>query len=166
MDIIIVSDNARLLEVWRRHLGDGLPVELWEAEARDVGADAVMVAGVFAHGRYGGRPTPGRAQILRNVRGDGYPGLVVVPATRPAMLDGEGRPVVRPEYADVSPAYFGVSRALEAVREWNAGGEVPRVDVLLFPLGLLGMESVEDTATPEAVGRAVREGWEAPGGAS
>lgn len=158
MDIIITSDSPPLLDVWRRHLGTGLPVELWEAGPRDVPADAVMISAIFAHGRYGGRPTPGVAQILRNGRGDGYPGLVVVPATRPAMLDAEGRAVVRPEYADVSPAYFGVSRALDAVREWNAAGEEPRVDVLLFPLGLLGMESVDDTATPESVGRAVRDG--------
>ncbi|SFE75561.1 hypothetical protein SAMN05216251_10581 [Actinacidiphila alni] len=157
MDVIVTSDNAQLLDVWRQHLGAGLPVELWKAEPRDVPADAVMVSGMFAHGRYGGRPTPGRAQILRNGRGDGYPGLVVVPATRPAMLDAEGQPVVRPEYADISPAYFGVSRALDALREWNASGQEPRVEVLLFPLGLLGMESPADTATPESVGRAVRE---------
>lgn len=157
MDIIVTSDNARLLDVWRRHLGAGPPVELWEAGARDVPADAVVVAAMFAHGRYGGRPTPGRAQILRNERDDGYPGLVVVPASRPAMFDAEGKAVVRPEYSDVSPAYFGVSRALDAVREWNEAGEEPRVDVLLFPLGLLGMESVEDTATPESVGKAVRD---------
>jgi hypothetical protein len=158
MDIIITSDSARLLDVWRKHLGADLPVELWEAEARDVPADAALVAGTFAFGRYGGRPKGGEAQILRNGRGDGYPGLIVVPATRPAVLDADGRAVVRPEYAQVSPAYFGVSRALEAVREWNAGGAEPRVDVLLLPLGLLGMESVDDTATPESVGRAVRDG--------
>ncbi|MEW2522409.1 hypothetical protein [Actinacidiphila alni] len=157
MDIIVTSTSAPLLDVWRRHLGDGLPVELWEAEARDVPADAVAMAGMFAHERYGGRPEPGRAKILRNGRGDGFPGLVVVPATRPMTRDAAGQAVVRPESADVGPAYFGISRALDALREWNTAGAEPRVDVLLFPLGLLGMDSAADSATPASVGRAVRE---------
>jgi hypothetical protein len=157
MDFIITSDSEQVLDTWRRGLGPGLSVELWQSHPRDVPADAVAVSGVFAFERYGGRPAAGEARILRNHRDDGYPALVVVPASRPAAIGPDGRPVVRPEYAGISPAYFGMSRALAALREWNRAGQEPRVDILLMPLALLGMDDPEDTGTPASVGRALRE---------
>ena len=157
MEIVITAESDATLDLWRRELADDLPVELWRAEPRDVPADAVAVSGVFAFGRYGGRPKQGVAQILRNHRNDGYPALVVVPPSRPATFGPDGTPIVLPEYADVSPAYFGVSRALAALTTWNAEGGEPHVHVLLFPLTLLGMDSADDASTPRSVGAAVRD---------
>lgn len=157
MEFIITSDSEQTLDAWRRSLGSGLSVELWQSHPRDVPADAVAVSGMFAFERYGGRPKAGESSILRNNRNDGYPGLVVVPASRPATIGPDGRLVVRPEYAEVSPAYFGISRAMAALREWNDAGQEPRVEILLMPLALLGMDDPKDTATPGSVGRALRE---------
>ena len=154
---LVIASERRTLDTWRRCVGVQAGVEFWLGRPRDAVADAVAVAGAFAYERYGGRPLAGEARVLRNGRGDGFPGLVVVPASRPMRLGTDGRPVVRAEFADVSPAYFGLSRALAALREWNDVGNEPHVDVLLLPLALLGMDDAEDTATPASVGRALRE---------
>jgi len=76
LKIVITAESDATLDLWRRELSDDLPSS-WASRSADVPADAVAVSGIFAFGRYGGRPKPGVAQILRNHRNDGYPALVV-----------------------------------------------------------------------------------------
>ncbi len=72
------------------------------------------------------------------------------------ILNSEKRPVVHPDYAEVSPAYHAISHTLKAIDALNAEGErvIRRV---IFSLPLLGMNSPRDASTPSSVRRAIEE---------
>ncbi|KAK1182784.1 hypothetical protein B7755_034410 [Streptomyces sp. NBS 14/10] len=126
-------------------------VEVIESRATSLEVDIVVMAGVWAFERYGGRPSHEQAQILPNETGDGFPLWVVIPPYRPVVRKDD-EIVVREDFATVSPAYFAIVRSLQAMRR-EFGSEV----VVLFGLPLLGMDDPRDRETPVSEARAIGE---------
>ncbi|MGW7572961.1 hypothetical protein [Streptomyces sp. NPDC054765] len=156
LNIIITSDNDSTLALWEAHLSPLPEVSFTKERAAYIEADAVVISGVYAFERYGGRPNTTAAQIVTNVTGDGLPGVVIIPPSVPVILDSEKRPVVHPDYTEVSPAYYAISHTLKVIDALNAEGEqvVRRV---VFSLSLLGMNNPRDASTPSSVRRAIEE---------
>ncbi|WP_431999232.1 hypothetical protein [Streptomyces sioyaensis] len=156
MDIIITSDNDSTLALWRTHLSSLPEVSFTNERPAGIEADAVVISGIYAFERYGGRPNTTAAQIVTNTKDDGFPGLVVIPPSLPVILNEQKRPVVHPDYTGTSPAYYAISHTLAAIKSLDAemGQVVRRV---IFSLPLLGMNSPRDASTPSSVRRAIEE---------
>jgi hypothetical protein len=156
MKITIASDQEAVVAVWRQELASVPGVSFSADPQTAFPADAVVLSGIFAFDRYGGRPRNDAAQILVNRHDDGFPGLVVVPPSLPAVFDEAGRPVIREDFADVSPAYHAVSHTMSALREWNRRDE-RHVETVVFHLPMMGMNDPADHRTPASVRRALRD---------
>ncbi|MFI1161139.1 hypothetical protein [Streptomyces sioyaensis] len=156
MNIIIASDNDSTLALWEAHLSPLAEVSFTKERAVHIEADAVAIAGIYAFERYGGRPNTTAAQVVTNTTGDGLPGVVIIPPSLPVILNSEKRPVVHPDYTEVSPAYYAISHTLKVIDALNTEGEqvVRRV---IFSLPLLGMNNPRDASTPSSVRQAIEE---------
>ncbi|MFI9262533.1 hypothetical protein ACIGT4_33220 [Streptomyces sioyaensis] len=156
INFIITSDNDSTLALWEAHLSPLAEVSFTRERAACIEADAVVISGVYAFERYGGRPNVTAAQIVPNVTGDGLPGVVIIPPSLPMILNSEKRPVVHPDYTEVSPAYYAISHTIKVIDALNAeGGQVVRR--VIFSLPLLGMNNPRDASTPSSVRRAIEE---------
>ncbi|MEU5640174.1 hypothetical protein [Streptomyces milbemycinicus] len=151
MKIYIATTSPRTSGSWMNVFRTRDDVEVIESSATSVEADIIVMAGVWAFERYGGRPSRDQAQILPNERGDGFPLWVVIPPHLPVTRKVD-EITVREDFAAVSPAYFAIVRSLEAIRR-EFGNEV----VVLLALPLLGMDDPHDEATPVSVARAIDE---------
>ncbi|MGC0330213.1 hypothetical protein RKD23_003203 [Streptomyces sp. SAI-170] len=156
MRLVITSQKADTLARWQRVFEGCADAVCRRGLRSDTPVDAVLMAGLFAHGRYGGRPNFSTAEILENRRGDGWPGLVVVPPTRPMTKDSEGNWTVHADYADIPPAYFAASRSFQAVAEWNSRHET-QISSVELNLGLMNMDNPADDSSASAFRRAFEE---------
>jgi len=156
MQLVITSQNTGTLETWRGVFSEFPGVTFQAALRAETPVDAVLMAGIFAFERYGGRPEFDRAQILENHRGDGWPELVIVPPSRPTVRNGEGEWSVRPEYAEIKPAYYAASHTFQAVTEWNEDHEKP-VAAIEINLPLLDMDNPSDESSAQSFRTALAE---------
>jgi hypothetical protein len=153
--LVITSQKPGTLDRWRRVFAGCADVSCQRGPRSATPVDAVLMAGLFAHGRYGGRPRFSEAEIRENQRGDGWPALVVVPPTRPMTKDSQGSIAVHPDHADIQPVYFAASRSFQAIAQWNDTHETPitRVEI---NLGLMNLDNPVDDSSA----RAFREAFE------
>ncbi|MCQ0022700.1 hypothetical protein M4914_06855 [Streptomyces somaliensis DSM 40738] len=149
MKIYVTSLQQSTLDLWSRLLPESTAIELVNQNSRSVRADVLVMSGVWAFDRYGGRPNRETAQILSNSNGDGLPDWIAVPPFRP-IVEQDGGFSVREDFRQVSPAYYAVLQSLRAVR--NEFGD--SVSVIL-DLTMLGMDDPRDESTPASVARAV-----------
>lgn len=156
MKICITSRRQETLELWKRLLPDSPSVEFVNENDAEIHSDVLVMSGIWAFERYGGRPSRDAAQILANTRGDGLPDWIVIPPFRP-VIEHHGEVEIRSDFKSVSPAYYAVLTSLRAV--WNEFGESCTV---ALDLPLLGMNDPSDEETPVSVRRAIEEFWEAP----
>ncbi|MFG3207421.1 hypothetical protein [Streptomyces sp. NPDC048192] len=115
------------------------------------------MSSIYALERYGGSPRHDVAQILDNLRNDGIPPLIVVPPSLPLQRTPAGTLEVISEFRNESPAYYGISRAFQAVNRWNERLSARRINTLVFDLPLLGMDDPDDRSTPESVRKAIAD---------
>ncbi|MDQ2587991.1 hypothetical protein [Saccharothrix yanglingensis] len=151
MKICVTSSRQSTLDLWSRLLPASTAIRFVNGSSRSVRADVLVMSGVWAFDRYGGRPDREAAQILPNTRGDGLPEWIVVPPFRP-VVERDGEFVTREDFAEVSPAYYAVLRSLQAVGE-EFGDSV----TVVLDLSLLGMDEPNDESTPASVARAIEE---------
>ncbi|CAL9525144.1 hypothetical protein [Streptomyces sp. enrichment culture] len=156
MHLVITSQKPGTLDRWQRVFEGCADVSCQRGLRSETPVDAVLMAGLFAHGRYGGRPRFSEAEIRDNLRGDGWPALVVVPPTRPMAKDSQGNMAVHPDYADIQPAYFAATRCFQAIAEWNDTHEVP-ISSVEINLGLMNMDSPVDDSSARAFREAFGE---------
>ncbi|MGW8556876.1 hypothetical protein [Streptomyces tubercidicus] len=162
MNIIIASDNDSTLTLWRTHLSSIADISFTKDRPAQIEADAVVISGIYAFERYGGRPNTTAAQTITNMTGDGLPGVVIIPPSLPVILNSEKRPVVHPDYTEISPACYAISHTLKVIDALNAEGE-QAIRRVILPLPLLGMNSPRDASTPSSVRRAIEEHLTATG---
>ncbi|MXM62308.1 hypothetical protein GR925_02290 [Streptomyces sp. HUCO-GS316] len=155
MYLVITSQKNETLDRWQRVFEGCTDVACQKGLRAETPVDAVLMAGLFALERYGGRPSFAEAQILENRRGDGWHDLVIVPPTRPMTKDSEGNWKVRAEYEAIQPAYFAASRSFQAIVQWNNSHEVP-ISAVEINLPLMNMDNPVDDSSP----RAFREAFE------
>ncbi|MFD5317723.1 hypothetical protein [Streptomyces sp. NPDC127098] len=156
MQIIITSRNAETLRTWRRFFENDPDVDLQVGNRAQVPVDAVLMAGIFAHERYGGSPSHDSAEILVNRRGDGQPPLVIVPPGRRMRLDEHGRPQVHPDHAAIDPAYHTASHVFDAIHQWNETRQ-ETISAIEVSLPLVGFDDPLDESSPQAFRRALTE---------
>ncbi|GAB2913764.1 hypothetical protein [Streptomyces mayteni] len=156
MQIIITSRNAETVQTWQRVLEGDPDVHLQVGNRAQVPVDAVVMAGIFAHERYGGRPSYETAEILVNKRGDGQPLLVIVPPSRPMRFDEHHTPQVHPDYATVQPAYHAATHVFDAIHRWNETHQ-EAISAIEVSLPLLGLDDPGDESSPRSFDRALRE---------
>jgi hypothetical protein len=149
MKIYVTSRQQATLDLWSSMLPASMKIEFVNEGDRRVQADALVMSGVWAFDRYGGRPNRESAQILSNTREDGLPEWIVIPPFRP-IVEQDGSFVVREDFADVSPAYFSILESLRAFK--NEFGDSSSV---ALDLPMLGMDDPRDESTPAAVARAI-----------
>lgn len=149
MRIYFASRNSDTLALWARVIGRLKDVDYIDCADVTAHMDSVVMSGVWAFDRYGGRPDRTRAQIVINERDGNLPGIVIIPPFRP-LSEQQGVSSVREDFKSVSPAYYAASKALEAAQE-ELGSDV----VVVFHLPLLGMDDPLDESTPHSVSRAV-----------
>jgi hypothetical protein len=149
MKIYVTSRQQSTLDLWASLLPASKEVEFVNGDDRKVHADALVMSGVWAFDRYGGRPSRESAQILSNTRGDGLPEWIVIPPFRP-VIERDGSFVVREDFEEVSPAYFAVLESLRAFK--NEFGDCSSV---ALDLAMLGMDDPGDESTPASVARAI-----------
>ncbi|MCG8924056.1 hypothetical protein [Lentzea sp. CC55] len=151
MKIYVTSRQSSTLDLWARLLrSDSAEIEFVDESRRTVQADVIVMSGVWAFDRYGGRPDREKAQILPNLRGDGLPSWIVVPPFRP-VVESNGEIIVREDFEQVSPAYHAVLQSLRAIRDkFGCSAE------LVLSLPLLGMDDPQDESTPASVMQAVQ----------
>ncbi|MFC6093581.1 hypothetical protein [Saccharothrix lopnurensis] len=151
MKICVTSSRQSTLDLWARLLPASTAIGFVNGGGRSVRADVLVMSGVWAFDRYGGRPDREAAHILPNARGDGLPEWIVVPPFRP-VVERDGEFVTREDFAEVSPAHYAVLRSLQAVRE-EFGDSV----TVVLDLSLLGMDDPNDESTPASVARAIED---------
>ncbi|MBC2908240.1 hypothetical protein [Streptomyces cupreus] len=156
MRLVITSQKTDTLDRWQRAFEGCAEVTCRRGPRAETPVDAVLMAGLFAHERYGGRPSFSEAEILQNRRGDGCPDLVIVPPTRPMAKDSDGNWKVHTDYADIHPARFAASRCFQAIVEWNSTQEVP-ISAVELNLGLMNMDNPVDDSSARAFRDAFEE---------
>ncbi|MFF1561720.1 hypothetical protein [Streptomyces sp. NPDC058279] len=149
MKIYVTSLQQSTLDLWSRLLPTSLGIEFVNERIRTVQADALVMSGVWAFDRYGGRPDREVAQVLSNSKDDGLPEWIIVPPFRP-VVEWEGQISIRDDFRHVSPAYHAVLESLRAVR--NEFGDSA---IVVLDLPLLGMDDPRDEATPTSVAQAI-----------
>lgn len=152
MKLYVTSQNQDTLDLWSRTLPATEAIEFVRTPDCRVEVDAVVMSGIWAFDRYGGRPNRERAQVLQNNSDDGLPGKVIVPPFRP-VVDRDGELKVREDYESISPAYFAFLEALRA-----ASRELGDSCRIAFDLPMLGMDRPMDESTPRSAARAI-EVW-------
>ncbi|WP_328873146.1 hypothetical protein OHT76_25275 [Streptomyces sp. NBC_00287] len=156
MRLVITSQKTDTLDRWQRVFEGCAEVTCRCGLRAEIPVDAVLMAGVFAHERYGGRPSFSEAEILENRRGDGWPDLVIVPPTRPMARDSDGNCKVHADYAEMQPAYFAASRSFRAIVEWNSTHDVP-ISAVELNLGLMNMDNPVDDSSARSFRDAFEE---------
>ncbi|MDG9708227.1 hypothetical protein [Streptomyces sp. DH10] len=161
MRLVITSQKTDTLDRWQRVFEGCGDVICQPGLRAETPVDAVLMAGIFALERYGGRPGVNHAQILENRRGDGWHSLIIVPPGRPMTRDAEGGWKVQAEYAHIQPAYFAASRSFRAIEEWNAHHFERQISVVEINLPLMDMDNPVDDSSPQSFKKAFKEHCEA-----
>ncbi|WOI59450.1 hypothetical protein [Streptomyces fradiae] len=149
MKIYVTSFRQSTLDCWSSLLPESMEIEFVNESSRSIQADVLVMSGVWAFDRYGGRPNREAAQVLSNSRGDGLPEWIVVPPFRP-IVERDGGVSVREDFQQVSPAYYAVLHSLRAVRDEFGDSASVALD-----LPMLGMDDPHDDSTPASVARAI-----------
>ncbi|MFH9062186.1 hypothetical protein ACH4GM_13330 [Streptomyces coeruleorubidus] len=157
MRLVITSQKTDTLDRWQHVFEDCQDVICQQGLRAETPVDAVLMAGVFALERYGGRPGAEEAQILENRRGDGWHDLIVVPPGRPMARDPQGEWKVQAGYAHLHPASFAASRSFRAVKEWNARHVERKISVVEINLPLMDMDNPVDDSSPQSFKKAFKE---------
>jgi hypothetical protein len=115
---VVASTSERWISDASRLLGALPQVELRVGPASDVGVgcDAEILHYTVAHDLYGGRPVVGRAQVLRNLRGDGSPPVILA---TPPLEAGAG---IGPD-GQVEAENHAVRMLRMALDEWAASSD-------------------------------------------
>ncbi|MCT9142059.1 hypothetical protein [Streptomyces violarus] len=156
MRLVITSQKTDTLDRWQRVFEGCEDVICQRGLRAETPVDAVLMAGIFALERYGGRPGVQEAQILENRRGDGWHNLIIVPPGRPMTKDPQGDWKVQADYAHIQPAYFAASRSFRAIKEWNAHAE-RQISAVEINLPLMDMDNPVDDSSPKSFNRALKE---------
>ncbi|MEU0387509.1 SMI1/KNR4 family protein [Streptomyces chartreusis] len=165
MRLVITSQKTDTLDRWQRVFEGCGDVVCQRGLRAETPVDAVLMSGLFALERYGGRPGVQEAQILENRRGDGWHSLIIVPPGRPMTRDAQGHWKVQAAYAHIQPAYFAASRSFRAIEEWNARHVGPQISVVEINLPLMDMDNPVDDSSPQSFKKAFKEYREGrPGG--
>ncbi|MEU6263193.1 hypothetical protein [Saccharopolyspora shandongensis] len=151
MKIYVTSRHQSTLDLWARLFPASTVIEFVNESVRSVRADVLVMSGVWAFDRYGGRPNREAAQILSNARGDGLPEWIVVPPFRP-VIERDGEIFVREDFERISPACYAVLQSLRAV-----SGEFGDSVSVALDLPMLGMDNPGDESTPASVAQAIQE---------
>lgn len=153
MKLYITSRSRPTLDLWSSTLPRPRDVELEFVDENEwsVQTDALVMSGVWAFDRYGGRPEREVAQLLLNTREDGLPQWIVVPPFLP-VVERNGKFVVREDFASISPAYHAILESLRCIR--REFGDAVSVEL---NLPLLGMDDSDDRSTAESAGRAISQ---------
>lgn len=157
MRLVITSQKTDTLERWQRVFEGYEDVICQRGLRAETPVDAVLMAGIFALERYGGRPGVEDAQILENRRGDGWHSLIIVPPGRPMSRDAHGEWKVQDGYAHIQPAYFAASRSFRAIEEWNARHVERQISVVEINLPLMDMDKPVDDSSAQAFKKAFQE---------
>ena len=148
MQYVFAAVQERVLSVWRSVLAGNGQFDLRRGYGPETaaGCDAVVMAAPLAHDRYGGKPSPARAQVLVNERGDGLPRLIV--AMPAVLLHGEiGPPVEASGSAPDARLQNLVLRCLEAVDEFSTQNPDRAMTVLEFSIdGMMIPDSMQEQA--------------------
>ncbi|MFE2374173.1 hypothetical protein [Streptomyces sp. NPDC059398] len=149
MKIYVTSLQQPTLDLWSRLLPATTAIEFANQSSRSLRADVLVMSGVWAFDRYGGRPNREAAQALPNSKGDGLPEWIVVPPFRP-IVERDGEFSIREDFEQISPAYYAVLQSLRAVRD-----EFGDSASVVLDLPMLGMDDPHDESTPASVARAI-----------
>ncbi|MDQ1017028.1 hypothetical protein [Streptomyces afghaniensis] len=155
--LVITSQKTDTLDRWQRVFDGCQDVICQQGLRARTPVDAVLMAGIFALERYGGRAGAQEAQILENRRGDGWHGLIVVPPGRPMTRDAQGEWRVQAGYAHIQPAYFAASRSFRAIEEWNAHHVEQPISAVEINLPLMNMDNPVDDSSPLSFREAFEE---------
>lgn len=150
MRFVIASSSERKLFEVSRLLGGLSYVEFRLGSVAEVakGCDAEVMHFTLAHNRYGGSPVVGQSQVVRNLRNDGAPPIIL---TTPPLEVGAGLGS-NPELETELHAKRMVEMALA---EWVKSSEFPKGSsgvVCLIHLEGAGL----DFGSTEAICRGIR----------
>ena len=167
---LVISDRRRpLLDLWAAVFHDIPSVVFREIEIRALmglsDIDAVLMMGIFAHERYGGRPILGQSQILKGDSRPGSPTWIVTTPSFPAHLEGRSRPTGKDEFVIVpdktlsseEELYVVFKEVFKRILEFNRGPGNPRIATLGFDLEFLNIHDGETWREAGAVHRAYVE---------
>ncbi len=159
MKIYIASRDRGTLSLWESVIGTHGTLQYTTAVPPGLDVDAVVMSGMFAFDRYGGRPNRHEAQIIGNSRDDGFPRYVVIPPYRPLEKGADGTYRVPPRFAEITPSYYAVSCTLRDVELWNemSRGTPEEIKSMVLDLALLEMDNPHDESTPKSVAKAILE---------
>ncbi|MFE4665107.1 hypothetical protein ACFRI7_25665 [Streptomyces sp. NPDC056716] len=149
MKIYVTSLQQSTVDLWSRLLPESMAIEFVNESSRSIRADVLVMSGVWAFDRYGGRPNREAVQVLSNSRGDGLPEWIAVPPFRP-IVKRDGEFSIREDFEQISPAYYAVLQSLRAVRD-----EFGDSASVVLDLPMLGMDDPHDESTPASVIRAI-----------
>ncbi len=167
---LIISDRRfELLSVWREVFVDIEEVRFLEMDSyssiRLPEADAVLMMGMFAHERYGGKPIVGESQILSTKGALDMRPWVVTTVPLAAHFgtvtdpNGSKRFGIVPDQrmAPDQELYIQFSTVFERIKKFNKGPEEPKIRTLVFDLEFLNIPRGEPRKEAEAVRRAYIE---------
>lgn len=148
MRYVIAAAQEHVLSVWRSVLAGHGQFDLRRGYGPETaaGCDAEVMAAPLAHDLYGGKPSPVRAQVLVNERGDGLPPLIV--AMPAVLLHRQAGTRAEPSEREPGSGMQDlVLRCLEAVDEFNAQNPGRAVAVLEFAIdGMMIPDSLQEQA--------------------
>ncbi|WP_062217307.1 hypothetical protein [Streptomyces sp. NBRC 109706] len=156
MQIVITSRKAATLDTWRRARVAGPEVTFHLGWRSAMPVDAMVVAGVHAFPRLGGRPRWDRAQIIENTHYDAWPKFLVVPPTRPMVLGEDGVARIHPDFRRITPASYAASEAIAEIVRWNETQD-DAISAAEVNLPLLEFDNPADASSARAFQTALRD---------
>jgi hypothetical protein len=163
LNLFISERDLHASKLWEASFSDLTGVNILNCDFRELmalpGVDAVLMLGILAHERFGGKPQIGRSQVLSTHGKAGVPPWVVTTAAFPAhfekrRIDGDVKNVLVPNAPmPVSEEiYIVFAKAFECIEEFN-GESQNKIRTLGFDPKSLNMRT-DSRDEIEAVRRA------------
>lgn len=169
LELVIADESPSVLSEWAEVFREVEGVAFLDANFQTLcdrpALDAVLLMGRHAHERYGGRPTPGRSEVL-NTKGEaGMPPWVVTKAPFVGHIERRTRPdgssvdviVTDHELTHEDEAYVVCVKAFERIKEFNRSAGDPGIRSLGLEIESVHSPYGEHRKEAEAVRKAYVE---------
>ena len=164
--MVIGEIRPEFRAVWREAFRDIEDVDVLEIDVPSLmrlpKADAMLMMGMFAHERYGGKPRPWESQVLSSQGEANMPPWIV---TAPAIAAQLGQKRL-PSDTDLIPDailsheeedYMTFSKIFDRIDAFNSNSETPRIRILAFSQEFINMPRDDVLSEAMAVRRAYLE---------
>lgn len=168
LKLVIADDSAQTLKNWSNVFSKIDTIDTLESDIPTCmslpNIDAVLMMGIFAHQRYGGKPKMGKSQILRTQGASGMPKFVVTTPPFPAHLKNQNsasqKEIISSQNGYISndeETYILFIKVFECVNQFNQINRETPIQTLVIHLSFLNFSQNQADVEAQAALRAYRD---------